>query len=215
MAKNQRPAVPPTDSLSSGKRVAFWTVTLFLPVLFFVMLEGGLRLAGYGADYPLFEAVEQHPEFLVPSRSVGQRYFHHLQDAPTGLHDVFHAQKPEGELRLFVQGGSTAAGFPFYHGAAFSRMLKWRLQDAIPPRPVEVVNTAMAAVNSYTLLDLADEIIREQPDAVLIYAGHNEYYGAFGVGSTESFGTSRAMGNERVSAPSTLAHCSAGPQQSG
>ena len=28
----------------------------------------------------------------------------------------------------------------------------------------------------------------QEPDAVLIYAGHNEYYGALGVGSTESLG---------------------------
>jgi len=57
-----------------------------------------------------------------------------------------------------------------------------------PDRSVEVINTAMAAVNSYTLLDFADEIIAEKPDAVLIYAGHNEFYGALGVGSAESFG---------------------------
>src|SRR5690606_14987121 len=50
-------------------------------------------------------------------------------------------------------------------------------------------------VNSYTLLDLADEIITQQPDAVLIYAGHNEYYGALGVGSTESLGRFRGFVN--------------------
>jgi lysophospholipase L1-like esterase len=41
----------------------------------------------------------------------------------------------------------------------------------------------MAAVNSYTLLDFVDEITAQQPDLVLIYAGHNEYLGIMGVGS--------------------------------
>ena len=41
----------------------------------------------------------------------------------------------------------------------------------------------MAAVNSYTLLDLVDEIIAIDPDAVLIYAGHNEYLGYLGSGT--------------------------------
>jgi len=33
-----------------------------------------------------------------------------------------------------------------------------------------------------------DEILAQQPDAILIYAGHNEYYGALGVASNESLG---------------------------
>ena len=41
----------------------------------------------------------------------------------------------------------------------------------------------MAAVNSYVLLDFVDEILDVDPDAVLIYAGHNEYLGVFGVAS--------------------------------
>jgi len=36
----------------------------------------------------------------------------------------------------------------------------------------------MAAINSYALLDMVDEVIQQSPDAVLIYTGHNEYYGA-------------------------------------
>jgi tetratricopeptide (TPR) repeat protein len=181
--------------LSPAKRAAFWGITLALPFVFFLILEGGLRLGGYGATYPMFVPIEDHPEYMVQARDVSRRYFHQIKEAPTAPHDVFLTDKPEGALRLFVQGGSSAAGFPFYHGAAFSRMLKGRLQETLPGTTVEVVNTAMAAVNSFTLLDLADEIISQRPDAVLIYAGHNEYYGAFGVGSTESLGNSRWLVN--------------------
>ena len=52
-------------------------------------------------------------------------------------------------------------------------MLEGRIRASQPTRYVEVINTAMSAVNSYTLLDFADEIIAQNPDAVLIYAGHN------------------------------------------
>ncbi|NNE33975.1 MAG: tetratricopeptide repeat protein, partial [Rhodothermales bacterium] len=92
-----------------------------------------------------------------------------------------------------VQGGSTAAGFPFYYGGSFADMLEQRLLQSAPERPVEVINTAMAAVNSYTLLDFVDEIIEQEPDIVVIYAGHNEYYGALGVGSTFSLGSSPTL----------------------
>jgi Flp pilus assembly protein TadD len=51
----------------------------------------------------------------------------------------------------------------------------------------------MSAVNSYTLSDFANEIVAIEPDAVLIYAGHNEYLGVLGVGSAFSSARSPAL----------------------
>ncbi len=51
-----------------------------------------------------------------------------------------------------------------------------------------MINTGITAVCSYTLLDLADEIAGIDPDAVVLYAGHNEYYGVLGVGSSQRLG---------------------------
>lgn len=181
-----RASVREKPPLSTGKRVVFTAVMLLLPVLFFGLIEGGLRLAGYGGTYPLFVPVEGRPDYLYQNREVARRYFPTLANVPNSLTDFFEAQKGEATYRVFVQGGSSAAGFPFYYGGSFSRMLEQRLQQTFPDRRIEVVNTAMAAVNSYTLLDFVDEIAAQQPDAVLIYAGHNEYYGALGVGSAET-----------------------------
>ncbi len=41
-------------------------------------------------------------------------------------------------------------------------------------------------MNSYTFYDKIDDILKEDPDAILIYAGHNEFYGAPGIGSSKS-----------------------------
>ncbi|NJO01184.1 MAG: hypothetical protein HC880_05315 [Bacteroidia bacterium] len=60
-----------------------------------------------------------------------------------------------------------------------------------PDQNFEIINLGLTAVNSYTLLDFAQAVAREQPDAVLIYAGHNEYYGALGVGSSSQLGFSQ------------------------
>ena len=56
--------------------------------------------------------------------------------------------------------------------------------DAYPDRPVEVINLGMTAVNSFTLNDLTRHVERMNPDLVIIYAGHNEFYGALGAGAT-------------------------------
>ena len=178
----------PSRPISDGKRRLFTVTMSLLPVLFFGLLEGGLRLAGYGETYPLFVPVPGYEDYLYQNRDVARRYFSRQANSPTSQLDFFEADKDSATFRIFVQGGSTAAGYPFYYGGSFSRMLEQRLMQTFPERTIEVINTSMAAVNSYTLLDFSDEIITHEPDAVLIYAGHNEFYGALGVGSAESLG---------------------------
>jgi thioredoxin-like negative regulator of GroEL len=185
MAESQAPGARP---LSRGKRVAFTAAMLALPLVLLAATEGALRLAGYGRSYPLFVPYEGAPDYQYMSRDVSRRFFYNIKNPPTGLYDFFRREKAPGTLRLFVMGESSAAGYPFYYGAAFSRQLAQRLQQTFPERPVEVVNTAMAAVSSYALRDFAGEVLAQQPDAVLIYTGHNEYYGALAVGSSESLG---------------------------
>ncbi len=166
---------------------------LLIPVAFFVLLEAGLRTAGYGGSYPLFVEIPGFEDWQVPNPEVGRRYFVSSSLVPSPPFDPFHRVKPENGFRIVVQGGSSAAGFPYGHGGSFSRMLEQRLALTLPGREVEVINTGMDAVSSYTLLDLVDDIIRVKPDAVLIYAGHNEYYGALGVGSSQSLGRARPI----------------------
>ncbi len=90
-------------------------------------------------------------------------------------------------------GSSTVIGFPYNYNLMFSRILHERLEDSYPEKHIEVVNTAITAINSYSLLDYMNDILKEKPDAILIYAGHNEFYGAFGIGSEEKSGSLRKL----------------------
>ncbi|NJD20789.1 MAG: tetratricopeptide repeat protein, partial [Gemmatimonadetes bacterium] len=183
-AGREKPA-PSRLTLRQRALLAVWTVGM--PLLLLVVLEGALRLGGYGSDFPLFVPFEgEGRQMLLPNPQVARRYFSGPGEATAPQPDLFDATKAPGTFRIFVQGASSAAGYPYAYGGAFSRMLEQRLQESDSSRLFEVVNTAVTAVNSYTLLDFADEIIAQRPDAVLIYAGHNEYYGVFGVGSSAS-----------------------------
>ncbi len=70
-------------------------------------------------------------------------------------------------------------------------MVKDRLVTLFPDRNFEVVNLGMTAVNSYTMLDFTREILEYELDLILIYCGHNEFYGALGIASAEHLGRSR------------------------
>jgi len=160
-----------------------------MPFVILLLLELFLRLGSFGDEYPLFiekpSINKQLPLYLQPNPNVINRYFADDKLAPNVSPDTvyFKKVKSKGSFRIFIQGGSTAAGFPYGRWGSLQGMLEQRFKRLYPEKEIEIINTAMAAVNSYTLLDFVDEIIEQQPDLVLIYAGHNEYLGVMGVGS--------------------------------
>lgn len=167
--------------LSPQRRRLFLGVMLATPWALLLLLELVLRVVGYGSSSPLFVEAGGHPEWMEINPRVGERWFRGGPFVPTPEVEYFRATKPQDGLRIFFQGESSAQGFPYGHGAMPSRMLERRLALDHPGRAVEVVNVAFTAVNSWTLLDQVDEIVAQRPDAVLIYTGHNEYYGALGL----------------------------------
>lgn len=175
----------------SRRKGVFYSVVVLFPVLFFVLLETALRAFNYGYDYT--EWITAGKGRYVLNGDIAHKYFYNVRDVPSSDLDTFDKVKKPNAFRVFVLGGSAAAGFPYLPIGSFSRYLQHRLALEYPRSRIEVINCAMTAVNSYTLLDLLPGILREKPDLLLIYAGNNEYYGALGIGSMESFGTSGTL----------------------
>jgi tetratricopeptide (TPR) repeat protein len=169
------------------KKVIFRIILILFPVLIIVLLETSLRLSGYGTDLRLFKRSELYPGYYEINKDVSKRYFTRLT-ATTPTNDIFLIDKPDTCYRIFVLGCSTTRGFPYQSGTMFSRILYYRLQDAFPRKRIEVVNLSFSAINSFTVKDMTDEVLENKPDAILIYTGHNEYYGTLGVGSVENGG---------------------------
>ncbi len=201
--KSRQPKTPPKTAsakvstpLSRRKALLFRFIMAAIPALFFVLLEITLRLAGYGKTIPLFKNFDANPAYYAINPEVGRRYFPSTKVTPAvAATDVFLKQKPAGGLRIFVLGGSTAAGYPYLYNGSFSSILKAILKAYYPGHYIEIVNLAMPAVTSYAVRNLALELAPYQPDLILIYAGHNEFYGGLGVASTESLGHSRRLVN--------------------
>ncbi len=178
-------STPPT--LSLRKKRVFFVMVLSLPLVIFILLELLLQLINYGDNLDLFiDAPADFPQYQMANPKVARRFFNRVTAVPSPPMDLFLKHKPAKGYRIFVLGGSTAAGYPYSANVLFSRILQRRLSDAFPERKIEVINLAMSAINSYALLDFMDEVLNKQADLILIYAGHNEYYGALGVASAES-----------------------------
>lgn len=174
----------------------FYLVLFLIPLVFFVLLEIGLRIADYGTDFTQFKVIsDYYPDKIFSNPDIPYKYFFNLKTAPSVIPDGFDKTKKDNAFRVFVLGGSSAAGWPYVPNASFSRQLKRRLELLYPENTIEVINLGVSAINSYTIRDFVPGVIEQKPDLILIYAGHNEYYGALGAGSSVFLTNSRFFVN--------------------
>jgi lysophospholipase L1-like esterase len=165
------------------------------------LLELGLRLAGFGGGAPLL-----HP--LGPAGPSGQLYEIHPRAAEIffarsgpggaallGSHrrDLVVLPKPANTVRVVFLGASTVEGFPMPRNLTGARFLQAMLQSVLPDRRVEVINLGVTAVASFPIRKLAVEVLDAlEPDLLLVYEAHNEFFGASGVASFQSMGRGAA-----------------------
>jgi len=165
-------------------RLAAMTI---IPAAFFLLLEGGLRLFGYGFEPAFFVElpVSEGDELLTTNQKFAWRFF-----PPTGARPPvpvrLSPQKPSGVYRVFVFGGSAAMGSP-EPAFSFPRILATMLRQRLPNARFEIVNAAMEAMNSHVARAIAREAAELDADLFIIYMGNNEVVGPYGI--SDSFST--------------------------
>jgi len=167
------------------KKILFAIITLTIPLFLFLALELTLRLHPSYSAYPLFISLPSNNEYLIANPDFGSQYFPDFKPSIAAI--PFSKIKKDSTLRIVTLGGSSAAGFPYQSSFSFSNQLNRHLMYNFPQYKSEVINLAMTAINSYQFVDMIDEIISIQPDVVLVYGGHNEFFGAYGTASNFGF----------------------------
>ena len=173
-------AVVPRWQRSRLWRWAFrLTAAFLLPALFLLLVEGGLRLFGFGQSmaFTIGHEIRGH-ECHVPNPAFGWRYFPR-EIAREATWFSYPVEKEPDTIRVFVLGGSAAQGDP-EPSYGVTRMLAKMLQQRYPDKNFEVINAAMTAINSHVVRDIADEIVEHDPDLLIVYMGNNEVVGPYG-----------------------------------
>jgi len=178
--------------MGKGKEIYFKAAALSLPLVFLCIIEILLRLFNYGFDPSLFIKDPDQQGYMMMNPTASYKFFSTSANATQGNRERFSIIKSKNTFRIFVIGESTTAGYPYMHNGSFHRWLQYRLMHEYPSLNFEVINVSLTAVNSYTVLDFAKQIVNHEPDLVLVYTGHNEYYGALGIGSTSQIKGNRA-----------------------
>lgn len=161
-------------------------VSLLVLVAGFGLLEGGLRLFGFGHSTAFFrqESDAQGVRWWRENRWVTAPYFPpELIRRPQSIR--LPVEKAPNTYRVFVLGSSAAMGDP---EPAFSlaRQLDLLLRSAYPEIHFEIVNAGITAINSHVVRALARDCAKLQPDLFIVYEGNNEVIGPFGPGTVFS-----------------------------
>lgn len=171
------------------KRTLFYISLLFIPVFFIIIFEILLVLFNFGDDYRLF--VADGANFRL-NENYARKYFSTQDIAiPQLIGQTFIKEKDPHTMRIVCLGGSTTADYPFEININFPYFIRRYLEDHLPGYTYEVINLGISAVNSHAVLDMCPDVAKMNPDFIIIYMGHNEFYGALGLASNEFLGSNR------------------------
>ncbi|MFO1514342.1 MAG: hypothetical protein U1F83_15775 [Verrucomicrobiota bacterium] len=175
--------------ISRTHRWFFRFAALTAPLLLLGVVELGLRLTDFGFPTAFFlDSRQGDRAMLIDNPKFGWRFFPpEVARTPRPL--FFPARKPPGTVRVFVFGSSAAMGDP-EPAYGFPRQLERILQARHPNQQVEVINTAMTAINSHVIREIAGDCRQREGDFWLLMEGNNEVIGPYGAGTV--FGSQAA-----------------------
>ena len=129
-----RPVLPP------WKRVLFMVVTLSVPLVALVLVEGVLRIAGFGG-YPAFfrdtgEVAPGQPLVITVPDASRPYFFADPDRAGYAEESEFVMPKPAGTFRVMLVGESAAKGYPQPRNLSMGAFLQAVLQERWPDRRV-------------------------------------------------------------------------------
>ncbi len=185
---------------SGRRKPRWWHKLLLVGFSFFILViaELLLHLFGYGPDVDfVVTRLDKGDTRIMGINPEAYRRFHFrplaLRSTRFAPWREFVNPKPHRGFRIFFLGGSSVEGYPHAPNGAAPAFLELTLQSAWPDKRVEVINCGVTAINSFSLREWVLEVLEHEPDLLVIYAGHNEFYGAYGPGSLSNMGTSRRV----------------------
>jgi tetratricopeptide (TPR) repeat protein len=176
--------VPRGRALSRRKKWAFRAAALLLVPSVLACAEVGLRLGGFGRSPELVMPVEDAPPAMNYVLNPAVEFPYYPVDLSGPEPRRFEMPKPAGVYRIVFLGGSTVIGFPYGPELAFPRQVEVLLEAQSPALEVEALNAGVTGMNSFTVADLADQALDCDPDLLVIYTGHNEFFGPGGPASS-------------------------------
>jgi lysophospholipase L1-like esterase len=172
---------------------AFRAVLASAPILLLMVAEAVLRLIPGTGNPPLLLTLARSGDDVLrgtnarfPERFFHERYEGALVASGRMRAEPYFDKEPDETFRVIVAGASTVQGYPHPHRLSSPAFLRAMLADALTGRVVEVFNLGITSIASFAVARTVEAAMALEPDVVVIYSGHNEYYGIYGAGAGRS-----------------------------
>ncbi len=170
---------------------AFRAVILCAPILLLALAEGILRLIPGTGHPPLVLTLAsmegralKSTNAIFPQRFFQQRYEGALVASGRMRAQPYLESDRTTRYRVVVVGASTVQGYPHPHRLASPAFLAAMLADGFGSHPVEVFNLGITSIASFAVARAVEAALELHPDALIIYSGHNEFYGIYGMSTS-------------------------------
>lgn len=172
--------------MTTSKKIIFALFTIAFTGILFFGLEKSIEYL-FPELHPKFlsEVTYDQIEWYQINRSFLKPYFPaNDRLVPEFKPSLVRKQKTDKTFRILCLGESSMFGVPYQMTANIPGMVRRQLQHLYPEKEIEVINLGASAINTNVILHLTKEFLRLEPDLVLIYTGHNEFYGPDGIGAS-------------------------------
>lgn len=156
-------------------------MVVLIPLLFFILIEFGLRIFNFGYSTDLFEIKKLNDgrDYVYVNRDAVRRFF------SSGIRvnmafERFPLKKEKNTVRIFCFGGSSLKGFPYLKNLSIPGLTSSLLNNIQTNKKFEIINLGQTAIDSTIVAALVDEAGGYDADYYMIFTGHNEFYGAMG-----------------------------------
>jgi lysophospholipase L1-like esterase len=187
-AKSPQQRQPRPRARGSKRRTwIFRIAALLFPIACVVLANASLYLADVGVDTSLVVSNDRLPDgtsYLNPQADLA--YFREDVRGPEPR--SFALPKEPDTFRVLVIGASSVQGFPYHSELSFPRQMELALGRQFEGEKVEVLNAGVVGLSTTTLVDVVAQAVGASPDVIVVYTGHNEFYGVGGVASNATIG---------------------------
>ncbi len=173
-------------NLTTRKKFVFTGITIVMTFIALACAELLLRAAMPRPQEAFVTTVAYDGiQWHKLNRSYLKKYFSSSDVLiPELKEEQFRITRAKNSIRIFCLGESSMFGVPYQITATIPGMIRKQLRHLYPDREIEVINAGASAINSIVIEDLARNVSELEPDLVLVYLGHNEFYGPEGVGAS-------------------------------
>ncbi|HBL18932.1 MAG: hypothetical protein A2X36_03815 [Elusimicrobia bacterium GWA2_69_24] len=162
-----------------------WVQAVLL-ILALSLVPGPPAAAAVLADDVGYWYADIYEDFFGPDDAPGGEAFL-VNRRPASRSSRFPRRKAPGTYRVFLVGGSVAHSFEDWPGdgtpparAAGRLTLAGALARLVPGRKVELINCGMPGYDSYRESLVLDEVLRLEPDLVILMSGNNDLIASAG-----------------------------------